>query len=125
MSDRLKAHTFVEMCKTETLNTCMKLVDHAGFSMSTAQKDFVLDRVMACIEQHDLEKTYDIESYILVSEGQTKAEAISEADDLFVKASDASKIFTELQTSIVGMLMDIVIGEFTAHVLKGGGRLDG
>ena len=116
MSDSLRTHTFIEMCKTEALNSSLKLFEVMDIPMSDEHKDFVLARVEECIKQYELEKVYELESYILVeSEDDT-----DQVDDFFVKASEVSGLFAEFQVQLVSMLVGIVVVELTTFLLMEG-----
>lgn len=117
MGDKLRAHTFVEMCKTEAIGASLKILESINCPMTEAYEEFIVDRVNSCIEQYNLEKTYDLESYIFVGPDQSKEDVVDQADEFFVKASEVSVVFSELQSCLVGMLIDIIIGEFSTYLI--------
>lgn len=125
MSDRLRAHTFVEMCKTEALNISLDLLEKLDLQMDGKHKDFILGRVERWISQYELEKTYNIESYILVKPDQTEEDSVEQAEDFFVKASEVSELFTDLQWRLTSILVDLVVSELTTFLLMEGRGEDG
>lgn len=125
MSDHLRTHTFVEMCKTEALSSGLKLLECVGQSMTATHEEFIISSVLNYIDQYSLEDTYDLESYILIQPDQTSDKSVEQAEDFFVKASEVSTLFSKLQGRVVGMLVGLVINELTLFLLMEGRDSDG
>ena len=117
MSERLRSHTFIEMCKTEALSACLRVLEDCGETMTASRKDFILQSISKFITQYELDASYDLESYILVQPDKSEDEATEEAEDFFVKASEVSAIFMKLQLRVVSMLVGLVISNFTMFLV--------
>lgn len=117
MSERLRSHTFIEMCKTEALSACLRVLEDCGETMTASRKDFILQSISKFITQYELDASYDLESYILVQPDKSEDEVIEEAEDFFVKASEVSAIFMKLQLRVVSMLVGLVISNFTMFLV--------
>lgn len=117
MSERLRSHTFIEMCKTEALSACLRVLEDCGETMTASRKDFILQSISKFITQYELDASYDLESYILVQPDKSEDEVTEEAEDFFVKASEVSDIFMKLQLRVVSMLVGLVISNFTMFLV--------
>lgn len=117
MSDCLRAHTFMEMCKTEALSACLHVLECVGKKMTDVRKDLILHSVSKFIDQYNLDEVYDVESYILVQPDQSPEESVEQAEDFFVKASEVSVIFEKMQLRVVSMLIGLVVSDFTTLLL--------
>lgn len=117
MSERLRSHTFIEMCKTEALSACLRVLEDCGETMTASRKDFILQSISKFITQYELDASYDLESYILVQPDKSEDEVTEEAEDFFVKASEVSAIFMKLQLRVVSMLVGLVISNFTMFLV--------
>lgn len=117
MSERLRSHTFIEMCKTEALSACLQVLEDCGETMTVFRKDFILQSISKFITQYELDASYDLESYILVQPDKSEDEVTEEAEDFFVKASEVSAIFMKLQLRVVSMLVGLVISNFTMFLV--------
>ena len=124
MSERLRSHTFIEMCKTEALSACLRVLEDCGETMTASRKDFILQSISKFITQYELDASYDLESYILVQPDKSEDEATEEAEDFFVKASEVSAIFMKLQLRVVSMLVGLVISNFTMFLVTEGRNSD-
>ena len=117
MSERLRSHTFIEMCKTVALSACLQVLEDCGETMTVSRKDFILQSISKAITQYELDASYDLESYILVQPDKSEDEVTEEAEDFFVKASEVSAIFMKLQLRVVSMLVGLVISNFTMFLV--------
>lgn len=117
MSERLRTHNFIEMCKTEALSTSLKILEVFGQSMTDARKEFIIDRVSKYIDQYKLDTTYALNSYSLVRPDQPPEDSAEQVEDFFVKTSEIVDIFSELQGRMVGMLVGLVVSELTTFLL--------
>ena len=117
MSERLRSHTFIEMCKTEALSACLRVLEDCGETMTASRKDFILQSISKFITQYELDASYDLESYILVQPDKSEDAVTEEAEDFFVKASEVSAIFMKLQLRVVSMLVGLVISNFTMFLV--------
>ena len=124
MSERLRSHTFIEMCKTEALSACLRVLEDCGETMTASRKDFILQSISKFITQYELDASYDLESYILVQPDKSEDAVTEEAEDFFVKASEVSAIFMKLQLRVVSMLVGLVISNFTMFLVTEGRNSD-
>ena len=124
MSESLRSHTFIEMCKTEALSACLRVLEDCGETMTASRKDFILQSISKFITQYELDASYDLESYILVQPDKSEDAVTEEAEDFFVKASEVSAIFMKLQLRVVSMLVGLVISNFTMFLVTEGRNSD-
>ncbi len=114
IKDNLRSHTFVEMCKLEVLDVCRKTLDELGLSMTKNCENHILKSVVTAINEYKLDGIYDINSYGLVSASG------DETDELYVKASEVTSIFSEMQGRILQMLVDIIMCDLSLFLAKEG-----